>query len=70
MVPSWDHDSQRVTLPNFYIIKKFNKTYNLPDKMGFFDKFLKKKKRKQKKQKSSSSGADYFVESNKDGNLF
>ena len=38
--------------------------------MGFFDKFLKNKKRKQKKQKSSSSGADYFVESNKDGNLF
>ena len=37
--------------------------------MGFFDKF-KKKKKKQKKQKSNSSGADYFVESNKDGNLF
>ena len=38
--------------------------------MGFFDKFLKKKKKKEKKQKSSSSGTDYFVESNKDGNLF
>ena len=37
--------------------------------MGFFDKF-KKKKKKQKKQKSNSSGADYFVESNTDGNLF
>ena len=39
--------------------------------MGFLDKFRKKKsKKKPKKQKSQNSGADYFVESNKDGNLF
>ena len=38
--------------------------------MGFFDRFKGKKKKKVKKQKSQSSGADYFVESNKDGNLF
>lgn len=39
----------------------------IPDKMGFFDRF-RSKKRKPKKQ--SNSGADYFHESNKDGNLF
>ena len=38
--------------------------------MKFFDKFKTKKKKKSKKQKSSSSGTDYFLESNKDGNLF
>ena len=38
--------------------------------MKFFDKFKTKKKKKVKKQKSSSSGTDYFLESNKDGNLF
>ena len=37
--------------------------------MGFLDKFRKKKsKKKPKKQQSQNS--DYFVESNKDGNLF
>lgn len=39
--------------------------------MGFLDKFRKKKsKKKPKKQKSQNSDSDYFVESNKDGNLF
>ena len=38
--------------------------------MGFFEKLKGKKKKKPKKQKSQSSGADYFHESNKDGNLF
>jgi len=39
--------------------------------MGFFDKLRSKKnKKKSKKQLSQNSGTDYFVESNKDGNLF